>query len=198
MKDANSANRVRILALLALSVGLACGSVLWLLDVMRHGIGGGDSDSARNAPDYTVENFNFVRASKTGQARYSVTGVKLSHFPKDDTFQIDLPVMRSLNLEKPTITTHAQRAVSNSDGSDVQLFDDVQTDRPESKFAPHFHMTTEYLQIFPDEDIMRTDRAVDIVQGNAKITGEVFNANDATLLYTLDRNVHSTVLPKNH
>jgi lipopolysaccharide export system protein LptC len=198
MKDARSANRLRIAALLALSAALACGSVLWLVDVMRHGIGGAGSDNARNEPDYTVENFNFVRASKIGQARYSVTGVKLLHFLKDDTFQIDLPVMRSLNPEKPTITTHAQRALSNGDGSDVQLFDDVQVDRPESKFAPHFHMTTEYLQVFPDEDIMRTDRAVDIIQGNAEITGEVLYANDATLLYTLDRNVHTMVHPKKH
>jgi len=198
MKDARSANRLRVAALLALSAALACGSVLWLLDVMRHGIGGADADSARNDPDYTVENFNFVRASKTGQARYSVTGVKLLHFPKDDTFQIDLPVMKTLNPEKPTIITHAQRALSNSDGSDVQLFDDVETDRPESKAAPHFHMTTDYLQVFPDEDIMRTDRAVDIVQGNAEITGEVLYANDATLQYTLDRNVHTIVHPKKH
>lgn len=198
MKDARSANRLRVAALLTLSAALACGSVFWLLDVMRHGIGGAGSDNARTDPDYTVENFNFVRASKTGQARYSVVGVKLSHFPKDDTFQIDLPVMRTLNPEKPTITTHAQRALSNSDGSDVQLFDDVQVDRPESKFAPHFHMTTEYLQVFPDEDIMRNDRAVDIIQGNAEITGEVLYANDATLLYTLARNVHAVVMPKKH
>jgi lipopolysaccharide export system protein LptC len=124
--------------------------------------------------------------------------VKLLHFPKDDTFQIDLPIMKTLSPEKPTITTHAQRALSNSDGSDVQLFDDVQVDRPESKFAPHFHMTTEYLQVFPDEDIMRNDRAVDIIQGNAEITGEVLYANDATLLYTLARNVHTIVRPKKH
>jgi len=198
MRNAGSVSRMRIAALLALSAALACGSVLWLLDVMHHGIGGAGSDSERTDPDYTVENFNFVRASKIGQARYSVTGVKLSHFPKDDTFQIDLPIMKSLNPEKPTITTHAQRSLSNSDGSDVQLFDNVQVDRPESKFAPHFHMTTEYLQIFPDEDIMRTDRAVDIIQGNAEVTGEVLYANDATLLYTLGHNVHSIVLPKKH
>ena len=198
MKDARSANRVRIASLLALSAGLACASVLWLLEVMKHGINDSRSDSARDAPDYTVENFNFVRASKIGQARYSVTGAKLSHFPNDDTYQIDLPVMHSLSVEKPVITTHAKRALSNSDGSEVQLFDDVQVDRPDSKFAPHFHMTTEYLRVLPDEDIMRTDRAVDIVQGNTEITGEVMYANDATLQYTLDRNVHTIVRPNKH
>ena len=198
MKDARSANRVRLAALLLLSLALACGSVFWLFDVIRHGAGSSDSDSARNEPDYTVENFNFVRASKLGQARYSVTGVKLTHYPKEDTYQIDLPIVKNLSTDHPAITTHAQRALSNSDGSDVQLFDNVQVDRPESPAAPHFHMTTEYLQLFPDEDVMRTDRAVDISQGNAEITGEVLYANDATLLYTLGRNVHSIVMPKKH
>lgn len=197
MIDVRSSNRVRVAAMLLLAFALASGSSFWLLEVVRHGVGD-SSDGPRTDPDYTVENFNFVRASKIGQARYSVKGIKLTHFPKDDTFQIDLPVMKSLSVERPVITTHAQRAISNSDGSDLQLFDDVHVDRPESKLAPHFHLTSEYLQVFPDEDIMRTDRAVDITQGNAEITGKDMYANNATLVFTLGSDVHSLMHPKKH
>ena len=198
MSDARSPGRLRLAILMLAAVALASGSSLWLLEVLRHGMNNGASDALRSDPDYVVEDFNFVRTAKTGQARYSISGVRLNHFPKEDNFQIDLPIVKSLSVDRPSITMRAQRALANSDASDVQMFDDVQVDRPESKFAPHFHLTTEYLQFFPDDDVMRTDKAVDITQGSTKITGEDLYANNATLVYTLGRKVHAVTQPQKH
>jgi lipopolysaccharide export system protein LptC len=198
MNDVRASNRAQLIILMLLAVALASGSSLWLLEVMRHGANGASSGAERTDPDYFVENFNFVRTSKLGQARYSISGVKLTHFPKEDSYQIDLPVVKSLSVDRPSITMRAQRALSNSDASNVQMFDNVQVDRPVSKFAPHFHLKSEYLQFFPDDDIMRSDKSVDITQGTTEIIGDDMLANNATLTFSLGRNVHAVIQPQKH
>jgi lipopolysaccharide export system protein LptC len=197
MSDARSANRLRLLIIIVLSTATALGS-LWVREVMRRGIDNASPATQRSDPDYFVEKFNFVRTSKIGQARYAISGIKLTHFPKEDNYEIVLPIVKSLSVDRPSITMRAQRALANSDASQVQMFDDVQVDRPESKMAPHFHMKSEYMMIFPDDDIMQTDKAVDIVQGTTEMTGAGMYANNATLNFTLAHNVHATVQPQKH
>jgi lipopolysaccharide export system protein LptC len=190
--------RLRLIGLLLLGVALAAGSSLWLLDILRRGMNSDASDAARTAPDYYVEDFNFVRTSKTGQARYAISGIKLTHFPADDTFGIDLPFVKSLSVDRPSMTMRAQHGTANSDATDVKMFEDVQIDRPASKFAPHFHLSSEYAQFFPDEDIMRTDKPVVITQDTTVVTGEDFYANNATLVFSLARNTHVVIQPHAH
>ena len=193
-----SSSRLRLVVLILLAAAMASGSALWLLEVVRRGGNNGAADAARSDPDYFVENFNFVRTGKTGQARYSITGAKLTHFPKEDSYLIDLPVVKTLSVDRPAMTIRSQRGTANSDASDVQMFDDVQADRPESKFAPHFHLTSEYMRFFPDDDIMRTDRPVVITQGTTVLTGEDFYANNATMMSTLARNSHIVIQAHKH
>jgi lipopolysaccharide export system protein LptC len=191
-------DRLRLIGLLLLGIALAGGSSVWFLDILRRGMNLDGSGTARTEPDYFVENFNFVRTAKTGQARYAISGTKLTHFPKDDTYRIDLPLVKSLSVDRPSMTMHAKRGTANSDASDVKMYDDVQIDRPASKFAPHFHMTTEYTQFFPDEDIMKTDKPVVITQDTTVLTGEDFYANNATMIFSLGRNTQAVIQPHKH
>jgi len=193
----DTGSRLRTLFAILLTLAMALGSYC-ALTVIRRGIENANAEAQRTDPDYFVENFNFVRASMVGQARYAVSGVKMTHFPKEDNFEITLPVMKSLSVDRPSITMRAQRALSNSDASQVQMFDDVQIDRPESKAAPHFHLTSEYMMVLPDEDVMHTDRDVDIKQGNTEMTGKGMYANNATLIFSLASNVHSITQPQVH
>ncbi len=197
MSNARSTNRLRLLILIVLSAAMALGS-LWVLEIMRRGSDSGATEAVRTDPDYFVEKFNFVRTSKVGQARYAISGAKLTHFPNEDNYEIVLPILKSLSVDRPSITMHAQRAIANSDASQVQMIDDVHIDRPESKTAPHFHLKSEYVLIFPDDDIIQTDKAVDITQGTTEITGEGMYANNATLNFTLFHDVHATVRQQKH
>jgi lipopolysaccharide export system protein LptC len=190
-------DRLRLIGLILLGIALAASS-FWLLDILRRGLNPDASSAVRTDPDYYVENFNFVRTSKIGQARYAISGVKLTHFPADDTFRIDLPFVKSLSVDRPSMTMRSQYGTTNSDASDVKMFDDVQIDRPASKFAPHFHLSSEYAQFFPDEDIMRTDKPVVITQDSTVVTGEDFYANNATMIFTLARNSHVVIQPHAH
>ena len=74
MKDRRaSANRFQLWVTVAVVMALALGS-FWLLDVIRRGMEDNTPVAKRTEPDYYVEQFNFVRLAKTGQARYHVSG----------------------------------------------------------------------------------------------------------------------------
>lgn len=182
---------------LVISAALALGS-FWVREVIRRGIDESAAQAARTDPDYFVDNFNFIKTSKTGQARYAVSGARLTHLPQDDNYEITLPVVKSLTVDRPSMTAVARRATANSDASKVEMFDDVQVNRPESTLAPNFHMTTEYLQIFPDDDAMQTDKAVTINQGAAETSGVGMYANNATLTFKLFHNVQAVLQPHKH
>jgi len=197
MSDVNSSNRLRMIIALVLSLALALGS-FWVREVIRRGIDEATTQAARTDPDYFVDNFNFIKTSKTGQARYEVSGSRLNHFPDQDNYEITLPVVKSLNPDRPTVTMVAQRARSNSDASLVEMFDEVHVDRPESALAPLFHLKTDYLQILPDDQAFQTEHAVDITHGAVEMTGEGFYGNNATLIFSLARKVHAVIQSKKH
>jgi lipopolysaccharide export system protein LptC len=195
VNDARVGNRLRLLTLLVATAAMALGS-LWVREVIQRGGGRSGAEAQRIDPDYFVDNFNFVRTSKIGQARYAISGEKLTHFPKDDSYEIELPVVKSLSTDRPSIVARSRIGFANSDASQVQMVDDVRIDRPESKMAPSFHLKSDYMRIFPDDDVMQTDKAVDIMQGTAEITGSGMYANNATLTFSLAHDIHTIVQPR--
>ncbi len=92
----------------------------------------------------------------------------------------------------------AIRGTANSDASLVEMFGDVNIDRPESPQAAHLHLTSDYMQFLPDDQIMRTTHAVEIHQGATVMTGTGFYTNNATLISSLSANVHAVTQPHQH
>ncbi len=189
----NTAPSGRVGAWIAIAViaALALGSY-WLLEVMRKDRDETVSTAPRNQPDYYVDKFNYVRLSKTGQARYSIAGQKLIHHPNNDTYEIQTPVIKSLTEGRPPMTMHADRALVEPDSSKVHMYDNVHIDRPASKDAEHLHIQSDYLLILPDDDVMQTDKPVQITFDRSTLTGTGMYANNATREFRLAANVHGT------
>jgi lipopolysaccharide export system protein LptC len=194
MKKA-SANRFRLSVLIALTGALALGS-FWVLEVMRKSLDNSIPQQPRNRPDYYVEKFNFVRMGKTGLAQYNISGEKLVHNPVDDSHEITLPIVHSLSKERPPMTMRSQHAIVDRDSSQVHMYDDVHIDRPETASNEHFHLTSEYLLLLPDDDVMQTDKPVVITQGTSRLTGTGMFANNATRELRLSSNVHASYQPQ--
>lgn len=196
MKDRRAtANRFQLGIALAVVVLLALGS-FWLLDVMRRSTDGSTPLAKRTEPDYYVEHFNFVRMAKSGQARYHISGERLSHRPQDDSYEISRPVMKTLSEHRPTTTIVAERALANSDMSEVRLFDNVAMDRPASASSKHLRLTSDYMLVLPDDDVMKTDRPVELTSGLSVLNGTGMFANQATGVFTLASKVHGVLPPR--
>ncbi|MBC7414782.1 MAG: LPS export ABC transporter periplasmic protein LptC [Herminiimonas sp.] len=195
MSSRRAGNRYRMLLLLGLGIGLALGS-FWLLEVMQKSAVDRTPGALRNEPDYYVEHFNFVRMSKTGEARYNIAGTRMIHRPLDDTYEITLPVVHSLSQTAPPLTMRSQRAMVDPESSKIHMYDKVDADRPASATSEHFHLMTEYLLILPDDDVIQTDKAADLTLGSAHMTGIGMVANNAKREFSMARRVHGTYPPK--
>lgn len=194
MSNGQATNRVRLGVILALLTTLALGS-FWILEVLRRSSNEAVFDMPKDEPDYTVEKFNFVRMSKTGEARYNISGMKLAHYPENDSFEIQQPVLNSLAKNQSPMTLRAERAIVDNTGDKIHMYHNVQMDRPASGASDHFHLASDYLLLLPNEDIMQTDKPVDITFGPTKLKGVGMFANNATREFRLSNNVHGTYQP---
>jgi lipopolysaccharide export system protein LptC len=184
-----------MLPLLLLATLLALGS-FWLLQVMRKPDSGGGPTVVRTDPDYYVDNFNFVRLSKTGEAQYNISGRRMVHNPADDTHVVQAPVINSLSKGRPPMTARAERAVIEPGGVKIHMYEQVRIDRPKTPQADNFHLESDYLMVLPDEDIMRTDKPVRLTLGASTLNGAGMVANNATGELSLASRVQATLPPR--
>ncbi len=173
-----TAHRGKLLALMLSALFLAFGS-FWLLQIMSSD-GGVGPVNVGNDPDYIVENFSFVRMAETGKPRYVISGERLTHRPADNSSVIDKPVVQGLNTEHPPMTMTAQQALVSQNQNQVDLSGDVDIQRPGAANARPLRVRTEALTFLPDEDIAKTDRAIEMKVGTATAHGVGMVANNAT------------------
>jgi lipopolysaccharide export system protein LptC len=192
MNAAQSTRRFRVAALLALMIALALGS-FWVLEVMRRD--GGDllPNTTRTEPDFYVDKFSYVRMSGSGEARYHMSGSKLTHNPTDDSYDIQQPLLSNQSKSNPAPTTlRAERARVDSDYGKVHLYDNVHLDRPASPTSDELHVKSDYLLVLPDDDVVKTDKPVHITSGRSTLSGVGMFLNNATREFRLSSNVHGT------
>ena len=91
--------------------------------------------------------------------------------------------MRAYNRRgEPTVAT-AKRALSNGDGSQVQLLGDAVVVReavtsPTGVVRPRLEIRSEFLHVFTETEQLRTDRPVEIVRGKDRFTADSMELNN--------------------
>lgn len=164
--------RRRTPALLTLTfVGLLAATSFWALEVARRS----DADTAvttsRGAPDYYVEQFNFVKVAANGKADYAISGEKLIHHPRDNSSTIIWPFFKSYTEPSSALTLRAQRATINGDRSQLHLYEAVKMDKPQTHNGEALSVESEYMLVLPDTDIIKTPSPVVIKLGGATLAG---------------------------
>lgn len=173
-----TAHRWRLLALMLTAVFCAFGS-FWLLQVMQ-GEDNTPGGSAGNEPDYIIDNFSWVRMSETGKPRYVISGERLTHHPVDNTALVDKPVVQSLTVEHPPMTMTAEHALVSQNQNQIDLTGNVDIQRPAGAKSEPLRIRTEALTVLPDEDIVKTDKAIEMQLGASSVAGVGMLANNAT------------------
>ena len=173
-----TAHRWRLLALMLTAVFCAFGS-FWLVQVMQ-GEDNTPGGSAGNEPDYIIDNFSWVRMSEGGKPRYVISGERLTHHPVDNTALVDKPVVQSLTVEHPPMTMTAEHALVSQNQNQIDLTGNVDIKRPAGAKSEPLRIRTEALTVLPDEDIVKTDKAIEMQLGASSVTGVGMLANNAT------------------
>ena len=174
-----TAHRWRLLPIMLGGVFCAFGS-FWLLQAMQHQDVDARLGGPMTEPDYIVENFSFVRMTENGQPRYVVSGKRLEHIPLGDVSNVEKPVVQGTTPGRPRITMHADSARIFHAEDRVDLLGNVDVQRPATPDTEALRVRTEALTVLPDEEIIKTDKPIDMQLGEATVRGTGMVANNAT------------------
>lgn len=154
--------------------------------------------SVRHEPDYFLNTFAIRTFDDNGQLKSEIFGADARHFPDNDTLEIENVRMRAFDDLGRTTIASAQRALSNRDGSDVQMFGKVHLIRslePEAaaqiRLPVEYH--SEYLHARRHPDRLSTNLPVVVTQGRDSLSGSAMTWDQETAVLQLDGRVHGVL-----
>ena len=174
-----TAHRWKLLTVMMLATFCAFGS-FWLLQVMESEDGDARLGGPMTEPDYIVENFSFVRMTEEGKPSYVVSGKRLVHTPLGDVSNVEQPVLQGMTPGRPRMTIVANRAQIYHSEHRVELLGNVDIQRPATPTSEALRGQTQALTVLPDEEILKTDKPIEMQLGAAQVRGTGMVANNAT------------------
>jgi lipopolysaccharide export system protein LptC len=166
-----------------LLVSLLAGMAFWLEQASRPPVGANDG-KARHDPDYIVEQVHLRRFDPTGALQHTLLGDRMQHYPDDDSTWVSLPRL-TYHREPPTFVS-AREARVDGKGEQVTLTGDVHIRRGGSSGKPDTVISTEHLDVFPDDEVATTHAPVSLVQGQSRSDGSGLHADNKTTIYVLE------------
>lgn len=154
----------------------------------------------RHEPDYFMRGFSVKTFDGSGRLKSEIFGVEARHFPDTDTLEIDQVRMRSINKEGRLTTATANRALSNGDGSEVQLFGNAIVVRDEAKddagkVIPRLEFRGEFLHAFIDTERVKSHLPVILTRGTDRFTADTLAYDNLDRVADLKGRVRGILTP---
>ena len=151
--------------------------------------------------DYFMRKFTLRNFDEAGLLTSEVYGIEARHYPDTDTLEIDQPQMRSINLEGRLVVSSGNRALVNSDGSEVQLFGNAHVVREPTKNAfgqelPRMEFRGEFLHAYVNDERVKSHKPVVLTRGADQFTGDTFAYNNLTGIADLKGRVRGLLVPR--
>jgi lipopolysaccharide export system protein LptC len=130
-----------------------------------------------------------------------MSGLQALHYPDTDTLEIEQARIRALNEEGGLTVATAQRAISNADGSDVQLLGNVHVLRTSQTAArgsaqPPMEYRGEFLHVLTRADRLQSHLPVVISRGADRFSGNTMSYDNTGSVIELQGQVRSTLTPR--
>lgn len=134
---------------------------IWLDYVTRPPAYIKDAGLYRN-PDHIVENLIGVRVDHEHGIQRQFTAKRLFHYLDDEVTQLEQVSFTNLDSEKPPMRLSADLAVVRNKGKDIDLMENIVAVRGTDEDKAKITLTTDFLHLDPDENLVTTDRTVTI------------------------------------
>lgn len=177
-----------------LLVGLLAALTLWL-DRAVQSSARDVTGASRHDPDYIVDNLSAARMNEAGTAKYTLSAVKMVHYPDDDTTLLTTPKFVSYGLEKAPVIVTANQAVISGRGDHVYFQDNVRVTRAAYGEQSELVMRTTFLHVIPDHNLAKTDRQVTITDAATVVTAVGLELDSETRILKLLSSVRGTYDP---
>ena len=158
-----------------------------------------DNDRAlappRHEPDYTMTQFLVRRFNAGGAMRVQIEGDVMRHYPDTETIEIDNPRIRAIGDDGRVTVATARQALSNRDGSEVQLSGGAHVVRQATATEPATDFRGEFLHYFQYSERLRSHLPVVVTQGSSELRGDAMEYDHLAGLLTLKGHVRSLLTP---
>ncbi|WP_407830483.1 LPS export ABC transporter periplasmic protein LptC [Verminephrobacter eiseniae] len=157
----------------------------------------------RHQPDYVMKTFSVKNFDAAGRLQSQVQGRELRHYPDTGMLEIDQAHMRSISPEGQITVATANLALSNADGSQVQLFGNAIVTReplpatPGTPARPRLEMRSEFLQAFTSAhaERVRSDQPVTLTRGRDRFTADGMEYDHRSQVLQLRGHVRGMLMP---
>jgi lipopolysaccharide export system protein LptC len=150
----------------------------------------------REEPDYTMENFVVERFDKDGRLKVRLEGDKLRHYAARDIIEVDRARVRSVSPEGRVTLASALRAVSNGDGSELQLIGDARVDSTGPRGEP-VQFRGEFLHVFANTERLRSHLPVRVISNGSEFRAEGMDYDHLSGMLKLQGRMRALLLPSN-
>jgi lipopolysaccharide export system protein LptC len=140
----------------------------WLVKNTPAAPGITEDAAPRREPDYTMTQFALQRFDAAGRLKVRIEGAQMRHFPDTDRIEIEGVQIRAVSPEGRVTLATAQRALSNGDGSEVQLLGQAHVSSSDATGRP-FEMRSEFLHVYLVSEKLRSHRPVQVTLGGAEV-----------------------------
>lgn len=137
-----------------------------------------------NRPDAFMEDVTALIINKEGKPVLKVVAPKMTHYPADDSTDINTPTITVFRKESPNPWfINANHAKTIQGIQQINFWENVVIHHPADKRNPLTTMHTNSLTVFPEKQIAETQEPVVIKQPASTIhaIGMLANLNDATV-----------------
>lgn len=154
----------------------------------------------RHEPDYFMRKFLVKTFDEAGRLKNEVTGTDARHYPDTDTLEVDLVRIRSFDEEGQLTTASANRALTNSDASEVQLFGNALVVREPmldkvGRTQPRMEFRSEFLHAFMETERVQSNKPVQLIRGRDHFIADSMDFDNRARVMQLKGRVKGTLAP---
>ena len=192
-------DRVTIYLPVILTAALALGTY-WLVRNAPRLAQPEHAQPVRHDPDYFMRSFVIKSFLPGGALRSELAGQEGRHYPDTDTMEVDRLRLRSVSPLGRITRASADRGLSNSDASEVQLFGHAVVVREAAVDAagqplPRLEFQGEFLHAFLDTERVRSHLPVVLTRGADRFTADAMDYDNMTGVANLRGRVRGLLVP---
>jgi lipopolysaccharide export system protein LptC len=150
----------------------------------------------RHEPDYTMRQFMVQRFAPDGAIRAQIEGDLMRHYPDTDTLEVDNARIRHIGIDGRVTVATARRALSNGDGSEVQLQGGAHVIREAATADEEtLEFRGEFLHAFLATERVRSHLPVTMTRGTTRIQADSMEYDNLDRLVQLKGRVQASFPP---
>jgi lipopolysaccharide export system protein LptC len=157
---------------------------------------------AAHVPDYFMHKFSIKTFDESGRLKSEIQGLEAKHFPDTDTLEIDQPRISSTSPKGRQVLSTASQAISNGDGSEVQLIGNAKVLREAAidaagKELPRMEFQGEFLHAFLNDERVKSHKPVLLTRAKDQFAADSFAFDNVTGVAELKGRVKGVLHPSN-